>query len=131
MARGRLFAALLASWVASVAFAQGSSSLTPTVTPTTATSQPTVTLVPTSKPTDQPTGRKRPRGNPKSAILFPFFFLALGAATMWLTSRFAPDVPYTVCMLVEGFVVDYLASTDNHCKANVVQDTLYIWANIQ
>ena len=46
----------------------------------------------------------------ENAVLFPFVFLALGALTMYLTSRYAPDVPYTVIMLCEGFLVDWLLS---------------------
>ena len=40
-----------------------------------------------------------------NAVLFPFVFLAIGAATLYLTSRYAPDVPYTVLMLCWGFLI--------------------------
>ena len=66
----------------------------------------------------------------ENAVLFPFVFLALGALTMYLTSRYAPDVPYTVIMLCEGFLVDWWASLSNSCPLNAMQDSLYQWSHI-
>ena len=68
--------------------------------------------------------------DPANAVLFPFVFLALGAATLWLQSRYAPDVPYTVLMLVEGFLIDYWASVKDSCPLNSMQQSLYLWSHI-
>ena len=65
------------------------------------------------------------------ALLFPFVILAMGAMTQHLVSRFAPSVPYTMLMLVEGFVLDYLASLANGSPPqNSLQQSLKMWADI-
>ena len=38
------------------------------------------------------------------AILFPFFALVIGAATLHILSRFMSSLPYTVVLLTEGVV---------------------------
>ena len=68
--------------------------------------------------------------DPANAVLFPFVFLAIGAATLYLTSRYAPDVPYTVLMLCWGFLIDWWASIDDTCPINALQDSIYLWSNI-
>ncbi|EGB08992.1 hypothetical protein AURANDRAFT_63566 [Aureococcus anophagefferens] len=68
------------------------------------------------------------------ALLFPFVVLAMGAFTQHVLSRYAPSVPYTMLMLVEGFVVDYLASLQNGGArwggTNSMQQSLKMWADI-
>lgn len=68
------------------------------------------------------------------ALLFPFVMLAMGAFTQHVLSRYAPSVPYTMLMLVEGFVVDYLASLQNGGAqwggTNSMQQSLKMWADI-
>ena len=110
---------------------------TPAPTAVISTISPTITLSPTaySPPNDEDdrdwtddVGRCTHRA--ENAVLFPFCFLALGALTMYLTSRYAPDVPYTVIMLCEGFLVDWWASLSNSCPLNAMQDSLYQWSHI-
>ena len=77
---------------------------TPAPTAVISTVSPTITLSPTAytPPNNEDdnldwtddVGRCTHRA--ENAVLFPFCFLALGALTMYLTSRYAPDVPYTV-----------------------------------
>ena len=110
MSPHRLFAAVLATWVASFACAQGSSSLS-TPSPT-ATPSPTLTPPPTPERKDGWDAGDSCDHDNANAVLFPFVFLALGAATLWLTSRYAPDLPYTVIMLVEGFLI----VSDSECS---------------
>ena len=51
--------------------------------------------------------------------------------TLYLTSRFAPDVPYTVLMLIEGFLINYFSQlTNKTCPLNAMQDSIYLWASI-
>ena len=112
------------------------SSIAPTVSPQTITLSPTIMLSPTAY---TPPNNEDDRGwtdaggcehKAQNAVLFPFVVLALGALTMYLTSRYAPDVPYTVIMLVEGFLIDWWASLSNSCPLNAMQDSLYQWSHI-
>ena len=51
--------------------------------------------------------------------------------TLYLTSRFAPDVPYAVLMLIEGFLINYFSQlTNNTCPLNAMQDSIYLWARV-
>merc|ERR550534_1936819 len=44
------------------------------------------------------------------ALLFPFVAMVLGTATEHSIDRYAPQVPYTVTILLEGYILDALAS---------------------
>ena len=89
------------------------SSIAPTVSPQTITLSPTIMLSPTAytPPNNEDDMGWTDAGGcehkAQNAVLFPFVVLALGALTMYLTSRYAPDVPYTVIMLVEGFLIGW------------------------
>jgi len=46
------------------------------------------------------------------ALLFPFVAMVLGTATEHFIDHYSPQVPYTVAILLEGYILDVLASID-------------------
>lgn len=64
------------------------------------------------------------------ALLFPFVAIAMGTLTQHLLSRHAPHVPYTMVVMLEGFVLDWLASANNEGRLNAMQQSLRLWSKI-
>ena len=108
MASRRLLCGVLVAWFACVAWGEDK----------------------TDEPLEDDSSESSCEHDPANAVLFPFVFLALGAATLWIQSRYAPDLPYTVLMLVEGFLIDYWASVKDSCPLNSMQQSLYLWSHI-
>uniref|UniRef100_A0A7S3NIQ1 Alpha-carbonic anhydrase domain-containing protein n=1 Tax=Aureoumbra lagunensis TaxID=44058 RepID=A0A7S3NIQ1_9STRA len=64
------------------------------------------------------------------AVLYPFVAIAMGTLTQHLISRFAPSLPYTMIVMIEGFLLDLLASINNEGRLNSLQESLRMWSNI-
>ena len=45
---------------------------------------------------------------PLQGVLFPFFALLIGAATLHFLTRFVPFLPYTVALMIEGMVFTFI-----------------------
>ena len=70
------------------------------------------------------------------AMMFPFVAIVLGTATEHVIDHYAPFIPFTVAVLVEGLVVDQLAvynrkktkvsitSSETHSEETLY---LYVW----
>ena len=74
--------------------------------------------------------------NSYKAIMFPFVAIVIGTATEYFLDRNAPWVPYTVAVMVEGMLLDWLASYGRVGEDAVgVEDSSFqvsldMWANI-
>ena len=73
--------------------------------------------------------------NSYKALMFPFVAIVLGTATEHLLNRRAPWVPYTVAVMVEGMLLDWLASFGRVAEVWPKHDTSFqvsidMWANI-
>ena len=53
------------------------------------------------------------------SLLFPFTAIALGTATEHLLSRHAPSMPYTVTVMIEGMLLDGLASYNRNAPVGL------------
>jgi NhaP-type Na+/H+ or K+/H+ antiporter/carbonic anhydrase len=58
--------------------------------------------------------------NSYEALMFPFVAMVMGTATEHVLDRHAPWIPYTVTILLEGWLVDVLANFD---RANIFRDS--------
>jgi len=65
-----------------------------------------------------------------AVILFACVMLILGTLTKQFLERYAPTVPYTMVVMLWGFVLNFLASINNDGQLNPMQQSLRMWSNI-
>merc|ERR1712159_543769 len=62
-------------------------------------------------------------------LLFLFFALVMGAATLHILTLYAPSVPYTAVLLVEGMLLGLLHEMTDH-KLGKLSVSINMWINI-
>jgi len=65
-----------------------------------------------------------------AVILFACVMLILGTVTKQFLERYAPTIPYTMVVMMWGFLLNFLASTNNDGQLNPMQQSLRMWSNI-
>ncbi|KAJ8601812.1 hypothetical protein CTAYLR_007489 [Chrysophaeum taylorii] len=65
-----------------------------------------------------------------AVILFACVMLILGTITKQFLAKHAPQVPYTMVVMLWGFVLNFLASINNDGQLNPFQQSLRMWSNI-
>jgi hypothetical protein len=71
--------------------------------------------------------REKSSSDPELLIVFLFVGALIGALTTHFLSRYAPGVPYTVIVFVEGVILAAIA--DNTAAGNF-KDSINAWADI-
>lgn len=64
------------------------------------------------------------------ALLYPFVAIAMGTLTLHVLTRRCSRIPYTMVVMLEGFLLDWLASTNNEGRLNSMQQSLRLWSKI-